>query len=299
MEKPMNGESAVDEKKEQAGKRPVPPQFLKNAKKGEGEGEEGAEHEGAETKDEEEQEEEAEEKSCGKKSVDLTGDDLSKSLGKLEALVQASDITSRKDALLQKAQKGEDLIKSERDELFQLLGGAEAQKSSEDLTKGLKENETLQKALDVSDFLNEQHTELCKSLGALGETVQKSDSRQHEFNLVLAKAVADVGNLVKAVAMNVGAIAAAPARAPKSAGVQGSTALQKGFAGGEAEADQLSKNDILNSLESMMEKSMERGEHGLSKGGEDLALAIAKFEQMNRMSPGLLEEVKAFRAVTH
>lgn len=239
-----------------------------------------------------------------KKSEDLTSDDLEKSLAKLEALTQSTDTTSRKDALLSKATKGEELSKSERDELFGLLGG-EAPKAtvSESLVKGMQSNETIQKALDVSDFLTEQQGELVKSLSALGEVVQKSDARQHEFNLVLAKSIVDVGNLVKAVAQNIGAIAKQPARAPKSAGVPGGTALQKGFAGAPAaDESQLTKGEVLGTLEAMLEKSMTSGQGGVAANGEDLLTAIAKYEQMNRMSPGLLEEVKAFRqnrTVTH
>lgn len=249
-------------------------------------------------KDEEEKEE-TEKCNKAKKSVDLTGEDLEKSIQKLESLVQANDSTSRKDALLAKAQHGDELSKSERSELFALLGGDTKPEAtvSDNLVKGLKENEPLQKALDVSDYLREQHTELCKSLVDLGEVVEKSDARQHEFNLVLAKAVADVGNLVKAVAENVGTIATQPARPPKSVGVAPGRVLQKSFGaspGGEEE--QLSKGEILDTLGAMLEKS----ETGMGKNGEDLLMAISKYEQMNRMSPSLLSEVKAFRSsVTH
>jgi hypothetical protein len=239
-----------------------------------------------------------------KKSVDLTSDDLEKSLQKLEGVIMGSDQTSRKDALLAQAQTSE-LSKSEREELFNLLGGAQevAATPAEDVAKGLKENSTLQKALDVSDYLTEQHTELCKSLSSLGEVVQKSDSRQHEFNLVLAKAVSDVGNLVKAVAETVGAIAGQPARAPKSAGVQGGKVLSKSFAGNTPAEGQLSKSEILETLDAMMEKSMKEGTHGHTANGQDILMGISKYEQTNAMSPGLLAEVQAFRngnrAVTH
>lgn len=256
--------------------------------------------------EEEEEKEEGEEdkeqmemakKGC-KKSTDLTGDDLEKSLQKLESIVDDGDVTSRKDNLLSKAQSGDDLSKSERDELFSLLGGEptdESDSTSDELTKGLSENDTLQKALDVSDYLSEQHTELCKSLTAVGEVIEKSDARQHEYNLVLAKAVAEVGNLVKAVAETVGAIANQPARAPKSAGVQGGRVLNKSFAGGPSDPNQLSKSDIMNTLDAMMEKSMTEGKSGATESGFDLLTEIAKYEQTNTIAPRLLSEVKAFR----
>jgi hypothetical protein len=244
--------------------------------------------------DEDEDEEEME---MAKKSVDLTGDDLAKSLRKLHQLVESSDEVSRKDALLSKAQNGADLSKSERDELFSLLGGGEKKQDSvsAQLVKGLQDNSHIKDALDVSNYLSESHSELCKSLSSLGDYVSKSDARQHEFNLVLAKAVADVGNLVKSVAETVGAIAQAPARAPKSAGVRGAV-LEKSFAGAAPAGDQLSKAQILDTLESMMEKSMSDGSDGRSAGGHDLLMSIAKYESGNAIAPGLLAEVKQYRA---
>lgn len=240
-------------------------------------------------------------KGC-KKSVDLTGEDLEKSLQKLTEIVQASDTTTRKDTLLSKAQAGEELSKSERSELFGLLGGqAQPQEKtlSEDLTKGLTQNGAMQEALDVSNYLTEQHAELCKSLGALGEHVEKSDARQHEFNLVLAKAVADVGNLVKSVAETVGAIAGQPARAPKSVGVAGGKVLAKSFAGAQSAEGQMSKSEILDTLDTMMEKSLAAGHGGRSAQGEDLLMAISKYEQTSALSPSLLAEVRAVRSGNH
>ena len=126
-----------------------------------------------------------------KKSVDLSENDLQQSLDKLVTLA-GDDADSRKQVLLSKAQEAE-LSKAEQAELFNLLGGQEEKDETlgEEITKGLEENDTLQKALDVSDYLQEQHTELVKSLQAMGDALAKSDNRQHEFNLVLAKAMPD------------------------------------------------------------------------------------------------------------
>lgn len=235
-------------------------------------------------------------------STDLTEDDLEKSLSQLQALVDADDPTSRKQFLLEKAQQ-ETLEKSEQKELFDLLGQGEAEKEdfSADVVKGLEENDTLQKALDVSDFLQEQHAELVKSLGMLAEYQEKSDTRQHAFNLILAKAVADEGRLIKSIAERISVIEDQPAHAPKSRGVNAPRTLEKAFVGAEPPANQLGKSETLNTLMGMLEESMQKGGEGLTEDGIDLAKAITKCELFGTVEPGLAAKIREKRngAVTH
>lgn len=248
---------------------------------------------GEDTEDEEEGEDMAK-KGC-KKSEDLTKDDLEKSLGQLEQYVADADKPTRKAQLLGKAQGGE-LSKAEREELFQILGGTEEQKSTlgTELTKGLEDNDTLAKALDVSDYLQEQHSELCKSLQSLGEHVEKSDSRQHEFNLLLARAVSDIGALTKSMAEAFETFGAQPARAPKSKGVNTSAAqpLEKSFGGQEAGAE-FSKAEMLDAMQDLLEKSVNEGKGGVVEGVGDMGVAISKFEQFRVMSPDCHKAVEA------
>ena len=238
---------------------------------------------------EEEEEKEAE------KSMDLTSDDLEKSLASLQTLTKSDDKASRKDELLEKAKAGK-LSDDEREELFKALGSKEETKAEEDkLSKGFDENETLQKAYDVSDYLAEQHKELCKSLDSVGGMMEQSDKRQHEFNLVLAKAVADTGNLVKGIAEKLEVISKQPARAPKS---QGAQPMQKSFAGAQASGEQLSRNQVLSGLDILMEKSMNSGGNGVIEG-EDIALATAKYEQTHQISRSMLGRVKEVLSAAH
>lgn len=236
-------------------------------------------------------------------AAEVTTDDLEKSIEKLNQFVEEGSPVSKKEALLEKAQTGE-LSKSEREELFQILGGkTEASKPSvaEQVTKGLVENDDLQKALDVSDYLQEQHTALVKSLSSLGECLEKSDKRQHDFNLVLAKAMADIGNLTKTLATRVGQIETTPARAPKSQGVNKPAArntLQKGF-GGDApsgESDQLSKSQIMDGMELLLRKS---GEEGRIQTGESILHAISKYESTNQISKSMLGAVMSELGAAH
>jgi len=259
-----------------------------------------------EEKDEEMEGEEEEEEEKGgmmkyaKKSDDLTEDDLQKSINRLATYASEEDMTTRKNQLLEKAQGGEELSKAERDELFDLIGGKVEEEDvtlSKSVTEGLETNEPMQKALDVSEYLQEQHTELVKSLGAVADHVEASDARQHEFNLVLAKAVADVGNLVKAVAEQLNIIGDQPAHAPKSRGVRGGQVIQKSFAGSAPAEDQLSKSQILDTMEQMHVDSLEKGEHGRLNGeGEDILNAISKYESFNQISRPMLAAVEKFRS---
>jgi hypothetical protein len=220
----------------------------------------------------------------------------------LQALVDADDPTSRKQFLLEKAQQ-ETLEKSEQKELFDLLGQGEAEKEdfSADVVKGLEENDTLQKALDVSDFLQEQHAELVKSLGMLAEYQEKSDTRQHAFNLILAKAVADEGRLIKSIAERISVIEDQPAHAPKSRGVNAPRTLEKSFAGTRPPVDQLGKSETLDVLMGMLEDSMQKGGGGVTDDGIDLSKAITKCELFGTVEPRLAAKIREKRngAVTH
>jgi len=245
-----------------------------------------------EMEEEEEEGEEEEEKSA--KSEDLSEDDLAKSLAQLEALAEEGDSDSRKDKLLAKAQSGEDLSKSEADELYQLLGGesgSEETSLGDEIAKGFSDNETVQQALDVSEYLQENHTELTKSLDKLADAIEKSGNAQHGFNLILAKAVAETGRGVVAIQERLGLIERQPARKPKAVRSP-AQAMEKGFGGREPNGEQLSKSDVLDALEEMLQKSVADGRGGATEDGIDLGVASSKFEQFGQISPTLLNKVR-------
>ena len=226
----------------------------------------------------------------------LTGEDLEKSLDMLGDFA-GEETENRKATLLQKAMET-DLDSDEQAELFGLMGGGEAspETHSEKVVKSLNENEPLQKALDVSDYLREQHEELCKSLGTLAEFQEQADSRQNEFNILLAKAISNTGSMVKAMSERLGVIAAQPARGPKSAGVQGGQPLQKSFGGEAPEGETMIKSQVLDLLDAMHIESMEKGRDGKAGNGESINMAIAKYESTNTLSKSMLDEVKAYRS---
>lgn len=238
---------------------------------------------------EQDEEMEDEEKACAsKKSQDLTEDDLMKAMNKLEIFATEEDPNARKKALLAKAQE-EDLDKSEQDELMQLIsGGNEVEIEEESITKGLDENETIQKSMDVSDFLAEQTNELTKALNIVDGNMTKSDSAQREFNLMLARGVTSVGKLVKSIAEKLDAIGEQPVRKPTS--VQ---PLEKSFAGQKAQSDsaQLSKSQVLDRLTGIVEDQLQKGGTTLTPFGVDLANEAAKFEMTGQLDPRVLKMV--------
>lgn len=249
----------------------------------------GEEEEAEEGSEEESEEEDMEE--SAKKSKDLSQDDLERSLGKLETMATDEDRTTRKQMLLEKAQS-EELSADEQGELFTLLGNSEQPEGpalSEQVVKGMEDNEDLRKALDVSEYLQENQSELQKSLGMLADHIEKSDNRQHEFNIVLAKAVSDIGKKVLGMSERLGIVERQPARAPKSRGAQ---PLEKGFAGQAAQGEQLSKSEILGAMSEMVEKSVSEGRGGALEDGTDLIVASSKYESFNTIAPSVLTQVQ-------
>jgi len=233
-----------------------------------------------------------------KKSDDaLTGDDLQKSLDKLGEFAKSEDTPSRKEELLAQASTGV-LSKSENDELFGLLGGGEVAtpKVADDLTKSLTDNDALQNGLDVSSYLQENHDALVKSLGCVGDAIEQSDTRRHAFAMLQAKALVDIGGMVKSMSEVLGVLTAQPVTGPKSAGINGSSPLNKSFGndpgGGE---ERLSKSDVLNALDGLMNESMEKSQGGRLGNGADISVATAKYEAGNQISPYVLDQVKRWR----
>ena len=236
---------------------------------------------------------ENEDEGAEKARKSLTREDLQKSLNRLVAMAERNDAPSRKEHLLAKASI-DTLSKSEQTELFEILGGLEVTAQPGDvLTKGLQENDTLQKALDVSEYLQEQHTELVKSLQSVGEEIQKSDNRRHEFNLVMAKAISDIGEMTKSLYERLDVIGGQPVRAPKSMGVTSGQILQKSFAN-QAPAEEFSKSQILDGLDGLMQESMSKSRSGKIESGEDISVATSKYEQSHMISKPMLQAVKKF-----
>jgi hypothetical protein len=236
-----------------------------------------------------------EEMSKTKKSV-LTEASLRKSLRRLAGYVESNDQETRKSALLESAMAGNTLRKSERDELSALLAGRSPahESAGEEVTKSMRENENIQKAIDVSEYLTAQHVELVKALGDMADRQDAMAQQQQEFNLMLAKAHIDTGSVVRELSKSMDSFAEAPMRAPKSAGITpGMRPLAKSFGAQAGSEGELNKSEVIQALTKMNQRSWEMGKGGKASNGEDLTKAVARFESSKELSDALRAEVVA------
>ncbi len=242
--------------------------------------------------------------------VDLTEEQLVKSLENLDAIAEEAP-AARKDVLLVKAQS-EELSDDEKIELFKALGGEVAGEDEpglvEEVNKSLDpdENPDLAGTLDVTGYLAQLHKGFQDSVAFLADSLEKSETAQNEKFLVLCKGLSDVGKIalyqgkvIKSLQGKIDTLGGQPARAPKARLGPGD-ALNKSFAGSGDGGEDISKADIQNTLDAMHEASLQKGNKGFSACGEDINMAITKFENGSQISPALWQEMMQFRALqTH
>jgi hypothetical protein len=230
----------------------------------------------------------------------LNEDDLAKGLDALKAAANLNNPHARRAELFAKAQSGA-ISAEENDELVKSLSGSQL---VDTVTDTLRSNDTIQKSLDVSDFLREQHKGVVDGLTALTEHLQKSQSDDQGFRVALATTLTSLADtvvqqsqLMKSMSEKMGVALSQPARGPKSVGVNAAP-MQKSFAGqvapaGSVQTDgtELSKSQILDVME-----EMNKSESGMAPSGENLTFAITKYESTNQISPALLRDVATFVA---
>lgn len=242
-------------------------------------------------------------KSLGDESA-IAEERLVKSLDNLEALA-ASSPAARKDFLLEKAKSDEGLTAEENVELYKALGGeVESYGLAEEVTKSLDpdQNSDLGATIDVTGYLGELNKSMQQFCYDLADRVEKSQNRQGELSLALCKGLADVGRtvlkqgqLIKSLQEHVNSFGQAPARGPKAKLGPGGV-MQKSFAGGPT-GEELSKSEISDTLDQMHKASIDAGQQGYAACGEDLGLAVTKFENGSQISPGLWQELIQYRRV--
>jgi len=155
------------------------------------------------------------------------------------------------------------------------------------MNQAVKENETIQKGIEVSDFLMELTKSFAAGLDHVMKTVMAHvDQRlgqfateQGDFNKALGEAVVNIGHGLGAVNKSVEATGAAPAAGPKSqlrAVPGGVSALSKGM-GNPMEG--LTKAQILDTMTGMMEK------------GQCSTLDVVKFETTGDLNPAIRDQL--------
>ena len=226
--------------------------------------------------------------------------DLLKSLDRLEQVAK-SGIGARKQDLLQKSLKAQ-LSDAENNELIKLLAGARDAGLREQVAKSMSgaDNEELAKSIDVSNYIAELHKTLCDNMTSLATSIEKSESKSAERESVLAKGLLDLtkamisqGRLVKSLQDKVDSFGRTPAHAPRA--VHNADQLAKSGFAPAAPGMRLSNDDVLDTLEQMMHKSIVDGGDGVAVSGETFEQAISKFEQTQMIHPNLLNAVIQFR----
>ncbi len=233
---------------------------------------------------------------AAKSQAGITDEDLVKSMAALEDVLKSSP-EGRQKALFQKGMSGA-LTDAEKTELQQLMAGGNTKPLSETVAKSIEpasQSEGFQKALNVSDYLDDLHTSMSKALVDVASHVEKSDARTQERIMVLAKGMLDIGRgtleihkLLKSFGDRLDGVVRNPAR-PAKTETPGKPEIPN--APSTPQGMGISKGQALDLLGEMFEKSLAEGNKGLSKGGENLELATANYEQFNEISAGLHKEL--------
>lgn len=141
------------------------------------------------------------------------------------------------------------------------MGGGEPEfksakkKAKKSFADELVEQEPVRKAVDVSEFLESLVYQLGDYTDSLRDDVNKSlkfGAYQQKYNVGLAKALGEIGTLLKGLTEQVAVIGKTPASVRKSD--QSAVVIEKSFAGNNANANNnLSKSEIAQKLMALME----------------------------------------------
>ena len=222
----------------------------------------------------------------------LTAGNLNKSIAQLAAFVEAQDPATRKQSLLRRAQLGKSLSKSEQSELMAFFAekSAEAPRSRR-LAKGLSQNRAIQRGVDESELFANQHVELVKALGQVESTIGAQTRTGAEFNIMLAKAVAGIGQELRRLSKSMDQVVSAPASAPKSVGVHGrARPLSKSQGSRPALSYQMANNAI----QGLLQKSMEQNRYGKTASGADLLKGSMHFDSCGQIHPEIQADVERY-----
>lgn len=235
----------------------------------------------------------------GEEEVEVTA--LAKALTRLNEYALQGDTASARESLLEKAMKGE-ISEEENAQLRSILAGEAGEEAEVPLAKSVTAqfdpdlNETFAKSIDVSEYLGEMHTTTKGAVEMLADVIEKSDVRNHEFQVLLAKSVVQIGAQVDELSKALDTWGEATPARGRAARTKKEAVVQKSFAGQANQGeDRISKSEVLDLLERMHTDSLQKGQGGIARCGEDLQMAIAKYEQTMKISRPLVEELKVFR----
>jgi hypothetical protein len=172
-----------------------------------------------------------------------------------------------------------------------------AKGEDEDLAMGksfgdsVQENETLQKGIEVSDFLNEFAKSFAAGLGTLEQRVTANvlqalgaqQEGQAEFNKSLADAVVNIGHGLAGFMQQQEAVADAPAGPPRS--------QLRAVAGGQANVQVLNKSQGGNSMENLSKAQILDRMGDMVEKGQCSPLDVIKYEATGDLNPQLQDSI--------
>lgn len=267
---------------------------------------------GGDADDEDEDDEDDEDEEAAEKSQILEHD-LLKSLDALDTLATAAanGQSPRQAALAAKLAAEGTLTKSESDELRSFLASEERLEKSH--MEAFVSDPNVQQGFEVSDFLDAFGKKTAEAFDDLRSEIRKSFGEVGEFHAVFAKSMSAVGALIAAQNKRIeqleglvksGAPAdvvedePAPARAasrPSAVGTRVSDdGIRKSEGGGGGEPLQLSRPQILETLDDIVEKS--EGKKGMVDG-VDIVNEAARYETTGLLSKSAMRLVCKQRGI--
>ena len=228
--------------------------------------------------------------------------DLAKSCARLLRHVDARDPNAQRKALLKAAARGEDLSKSQTQQLYKLMGGQPHGAKAQKLSKSFTGDHAVQRTVDASEFLSGLVDGLGKSMDGMEKSFDRMSARDSQFSLLLARTVAQVGQTVVGQSAEIRSLRKALARhgdapvaAPRSYGLSGTRArpLAKSHMG-EGRPRSLSHAQIESGFDGMMKKSLTGGRPGYTATGTSIVKAATHFDSCGEVRPEIQDELTSF-----
>lgn len=249
--------------------------------------------------------------------------DLLKAMSALEqtANVVGNGGSLRKSDLAARMAAGEQLSKSEKEELRALLDGEErGDVGGYDLSKSHRERfveePAIEQGLELSPFLDAQNAALCKSLDGLTDALRGMQVEQNTVNAKLAKGLVAIGTALAGMSKRVAqleglnkslteqGVQPQPARGATRVGQPfnenrgfagqqpGGEPMNKSLQADRERAQHLTQKQIGDSLEALVKSTEQAGPKGFGQlEGVDLLHATAMFEQTRRVPPSAMRLV--------
>lgn len=238
----------------------------------------------------------------------VSEDQMEKALADLQNAARGPE--DEKQELLSKALAG-DISDEENGRLASLLSGeAVSEKpAEEDLAKSVtaelqpEQNEAINKSIEVSAFLKAQNEGVVSGLEKIAARLEKSDTADNEYRMLLSKAIVELGKavreldnkqdardeVIKSLKEEVAKYGETVPSGPKA--IVGDGSMEKSFAG-VSPVEGLSKSEVVTRLSAMSVEALEKGEQAL---GDKLFLASTIAESGAPIDPALMREVEAYK----